>query len=172
MTFLKLIISQWITFNQLKYAHLTIFQSKNHLQSQTNTNPDLPKKKLTTTTSKPVQNVPVKAEHTVIEERVKQKEQILKQTLESRKLKMIEEEKRLQMVQKQLKDLEGPMRTDVSIIRNQIEQCDKELSAEGKELEILEKAYFEKQKSYARKMLVFFYLFLILNSKNPCYKNS
>lgn len=116
----------------------------------------MPKKKQPTIKSKPVQSAPVKTEHAVIEERVKQKEQILKQTLESRKLKMIEEEKRLEIVQKQLKDLEGPMRTDVSIIRSQIEHCDKELSIEGRELEALEKAYFEKQKSVARKMLVFF----------------
>lgn len=73
---------------------------------------------------------------------------------------MIEEEKRLEIVQKQLKDLEGPMRTDVSIIRSQIEHCDKELSIEGRELEALEKAYFDKQKSYARKLLVYFFLFL------------
>lgn len=116
----------------------------------------MPKKKQATIKSKPVQSAPVKTEHAVIEERVKQKEQILKQTLESRKLKMIEEEKRLEIVQKQLKDLEGPMRTDVSIIRSQIEHCDKELSIERRELEALEKAYFEKQKSVARKMLVFF----------------
>lgn len=67
---------------------------------------------------------------------------------------MVEEQNKIDTVQRELKDLEKPLRKDVEILKKKIEITEREMNEEGKELEILEKAYYEKHKSYAKKLLV------------------